>query len=193
MKKLIIAALFACLAATSCSETEKSPLEEAVSQYVLTTAGNPEWKFKLKSIEVIDSTTFATEFDRRITVFNTRINQNTMLYNNYLKENKKNNATRKRDEILKDREILTRLYMARDEMGDAIDEIAYYDYKFSAAVSSGRQTVPFDDCFVAVTPDNEVLCFTRDPKDLHKSTGKVIPGYLEILGRETKGQTTDTE
>ena len=69
-------------------------------------------------------------------------------------------------------------------MGDAVNEIAYYDYKFSAIVTSGRQYAEYDDCFVSVTPQNEVLCFTRDQKDLHKATGKVLPGYSEILGRE---------
>ena len=37
------------------------------------------------------------------------------------------------------------------------------------------------EAYAAITPDGKVLSVSTDVKDIHKSTGRAIPGYVDLF------------
>lgn len=141
-------------------------------------------KVKYSQFERIDSTTFAEEFDMRETGLKLKVSMEISLYNKYLKEKKVSNATAKYEQIVKAQDALDKLYDLKDGMEDRLDEIAYYDYRFSAEISTPQGTVPASGFLACITPELVVLNYTRNEKDLHKGCGAAIPGWSGIFSPE---------
>jgi len=176
MKRIAII-LFSVLA-ISCAK-QADPLEDAIGAYALQ---GQEGEFRLYSIEKIDSTTFRTEFERRENVFALKLREETKLYDKYKSQRKVKNAARHLESIYRTREVITGLDSLKTLMTDRLDEVAYYDYVFSGKSKAGDMVTEFKDAYAAVTPDLKVIAMTSDKKDLHKTGGRVIPGYVEMLG-----------
>lgn len=139
---------------------------------------------KIISVELIDSTTFATEFDRRIKMFQAKKDADEKLSVKYLAQGKKKNNALKAQDYVKDVMILASLDSLRNASENILGKVAYYDYKFSAVAKGPDSSMEFRDAYAAVTPDFKVIGMTADLKDLHKGLGKVIPGYLAIVKGE---------
>lgn len=179
MKKILFAAVAAALLC-SCAQQTLTPVQEAVkNEAVKTLTGDVS--FKYTDFQLLDSTTFATEIDRRIDVFNTKISQNLKYLEKYMNEGKRKNAQAKFAEIQKDKRILGELMAIKEQMGEDAEAVAYYDYSFSGEAKADGKKILFENCFVTVTPDNKVLTMANSCEDIHKGTGVVIPGYRELL------------
>ena len=64
----------------------------------------------------MDSTIFLTEFNRRISVFEMRIEQNKKFHDDYYRRGLKKNAAIKYDEIHRDYEILDTLQIVKQRI-----------------------------------------------------------------------------
>ena len=157
------------------------PVGELIADELMEGTTEP-YEFVFKHLERIDSTTYATEFARRIDVYGIQIDQNIARFEKFVKEGKKKNALKASEELKRGQKILGELEAMRQLMGDDTLRVAYYDYEFSgeARLPKGRKKV-FEKGYATVTPEGRVLTLAGDPKDLHKATGLVIPGYKELL------------
>lgn len=180
MKQLLMLAL-AALMVCACGNKFNGPVADAISAEVMKGVNEP-YKFRFQSLTLLDSTTFATEFARRINVYEIQLDQNAARVEKYTKQGMHQNAAKVFQEYKRGQKILGELEAMREQMGDDTLKIAYYDYSFSgvARLSKGRKKV-FELGYAAVTPDNRVLSVAGDPKSIHKATGLAIPGYQELL------------
>lgn len=183
MKKSIFI-LASLLMVAACGTKTADPVHEAIKAEI---SGNMPQKFtdvKIYTVEKIDSTTFRQELDRRKTLFETRRAADEKLILKYNSEGKQKNAALKTESYKKDVFILRDLDSLEVSLADILDDVAYYDYVFSAQASGPDGKMEFRDSYAAITPDMQVIGLTAQKKDLHKGLGKVIPGYLEIVKGE---------
>ena len=194
MKRIGIIILATSVIICSCSRQEKpqTSLEKAIEKGLVESLCRPA-KCSIIEIEKLDSTIFLTEFNRRTSVFEMRIEQNKKFHDDYYRRGLKKNAAIKYDEIHRDYEILDTLQIVKQRMGDSLYMIAYYDYRVKAEVLAGRKlgrivrkiirrkAQILDDVYFAITPDNKVISVNTDYNKLHQATGLVIPGYSEII------------
>ena len=153
-----------------------------------------DYSFEFSSFEVIDSTTMATEIDKRIDAFSAILRQNYNLYNGYVQAGKKKNAAKKEEAILLDTEMLKMLQEYKADNADTIDDIAYYVYRFACEGKSQDAIYRYKEAYAAITPDNRVIGVSTDLKNLLRSTGKVIPGYSDIISgdpEEDEGEVAE--
>ena len=180
--KSIAKVLLLCVLAVGCAKTP-DPLQEALGAYILQgQAGS----FELYRIETIDSTTFRTEFERRQNVLHRKMEEESMLYGSYTMQRMPKNAARHLEAIQRTEVIMKGLDSLRTVLEDRMDEIAYYDYVFSAQSVIGEETTNYLNAYASMTPALEVIALTSDRRDLHKSGGRAIPGYLQMLGRDSE-------
>jgi len=188
MHKLIFFAASLLLLA-SCGGKTVDPVHEAIKGEIL---GNMDQQFSdvsINRVEKIDSTTFRTELDRRKKTFATKRDADSDFLIKYMSEGKRRNAELKSESYRKDLIILQGLDSLEVALADILDDIAYYDYRFSAEAKGQDVTMQFRDAYISITPDGRVISMTAERRDLHKGAGRVIPGYLELL----KGAGEDDE
>ena len=180
MKKLVLAAL-AALSVCACATRTADPVHEAITHEIIDNMDKGFTEVRINHVELIDSTTFATEFERRIKLFEAKRDADSKLSVKYLAEGKKKNSALKASSYVNDIMILVSLDSLRKASSDILEKVAYYDYKFSAVAKGPDSSMEFKDAYAAVTPDFKVIGMTAALKDLHKGLGRVIPGYLEIV------------
>lgn len=163
----------------ACSGKQDNPVEAAIAAKA--TESMTDASFKLYTLELIDSTTIGVELDRRIETLNLRLKQNYTLEEKYRKEGKRLNAEKKLQDIENDRENITKAYALRESLAGSLNDVAYYDYKFSGQAKSKEAVMNYKDAYATVTPDFKVLTLSARQEDLHKGTGAAIPGYKEIF------------
>lgn len=179
-KALILTSL--CLLAFSCKK-EPDPLQEVLGAYILQ---GQEGTFRLYSIEKIDSTSFRTEFERRQNVFDLKLREETRLYESYTQQRKPKNAARHMQAIQRTRAVIKGLDSLRTVLEGRMDEIAYYDYAFSGRADTDDTVIELQQAYASITPALEVITLSSERKDLHKAGGRAIPGYLQMLGRDSE-------
>ena len=174
--------MFAALLAAmvSCAPKQADPVEQALINKIKEVAAE-EGTVKVYSLEKVDSTTFRTELERKFKIYNLKVEQNTKFYETYVKEGKPKNAELKSKAIAKDQAILKGLETIQTSIEAQLDNVAYYDYKFSASANFKTSKATYNDYFFAVTPDGTVLGISSDQNAIHKGTSSVIPGYKELL------------
>ena len=184
MKLYRLAGICLCAAALVASSGRGkpvlSPQQQAVVEYLAKDIEG-ECSFEFSSFEVTDSTTMATEIDRRVEAFSSLLRQKYIMYNNYVPAGKKRNAARKEEAILLDTEMLKMLQQYKVDNAGTIDDIAYYVYRFACEGKSEGAIYRYKEAYAAITPDNNVIGVSTDLKYLLRSTGKVIPGYTDLL------------
>ncbi|MBQ7640670.1 MAG: hypothetical protein IJS91_06765 [Bacteroidales bacterium] len=179
--KRTLTLLLATLVLAACgSKFDKNPIAQALTAHIL--ASNPAGcQFMLTDLKLVDSTTFATEFDRREEVFKRQIEKNEELYVRYKTDGQPKNAALKLQAMKNGVRILMGIDSLRRSMEANLSQTAYYDYRFSGHLTKGRQSADYDGWWFTLTPSGEVLVVVSDRKDLHKTGGKAIPGYLDLL------------
>jgi hypothetical protein len=168
-----------CILAPGCREQEPDPFQEALGAFLLQ---EQEGSFQLFRIEKIDSTTFRTEFERRQHVLQRKMEEETVLYGTYTMERMPKNAQRHWEAIKTTEKALKGLDSLRTAMEGRLDEIAYYDYTFSGQTVVGDETTNYLGTYTSMTPALEVIALSSERRDLHKSGGRAIPGYVQLLG-----------
>ena len=186
MKRTILL-LTAALVLTACGggKFAGDPVAEALTSHILSLY--PEgYQFQLTDLQKVDSTTYATEFDRREDIFKRQVTKNEELYVRFRTDGQPKNAQLKLQAMKNGVRILMGLDSLRRTMEADLEKTAYYDYRFSGHLTKGRQSLDYDGWWFTITPAGEVLVVVRDQKDLHKSGGLAIPGYRELLKGESE-------
>lgn len=179
MKRLTLLFL-AVLAVSACGQKASNPIADAIVAEMTKDIDQP-FDIRVSNLQLLDSTNFATEFQRRISIYDIRLNQNTERLEKYIRQGMKKNASLMYDELKKDTKIFNELNAMKEMMGDDTLRVAYYDYSFTYGGKIGNNKLPDKQAFATVTPDGKVLTYAADRRDIHKATGLVIPGYKELL------------
>ena len=185
MKKAMI--LAAALVMTACGQKTADPVQDAIELYIFDKMPELYTEVSFNTLEKVDSTTFREEFDHRKKAFEARRASDEKFILKYTGEGKPKNAALKTESYKNTLRIIEGLDSLELASSSILDEIAYYDYKFSATAKGPDGRMDFEDAYACVTPDHRVMAMTSNLKDLHKSLGRVIPGYLEIV----KGEEED--
>lgn len=180
MKRLyiILAALGLCAAA--CTQAPKDPFQTALENEIIARTGEGV-KVKIDIFERIDSTTFGEELAYRQEVLNLRRSQNEKLFKKYVNERKPNSAAAKRNAINHDNEVIEGLARMNETLAPILGDIAYYDYHFSGKAWTKDAQSTYQDFYATITPEGKVMSIDNSRKTLHKTLGRVIPGYLELV------------
>ena len=182
MKKAII--LTAALVLVSCGQKKADPVKDAVTRYIIENSSQVVTEVRFNTLEKVDSTTFRQEFDHRKKAFEARRASDEKFVIKYRNEGKQKNAALKTESFMNTLRIIARLDSLEKASTAILDEVAYYDYKFSGQARGESGNTDFVDTYVTITPSFKVMSMTSNPKDLHKSLGRVIPGYLEAVEGE---------
>ena len=182
MKKFLTAIAAAAMM-LSCSGSQPDPVAQALEEAVKLSISEP-CKFRLYTLELTDSTTFRTEFERRAKVFEVKSKREGELYARYVTEGKPKNAAVHMEAMTKANRNHSSLDSLMNSMASRLDDIAYYDYKFSGKAYGDSGEVEYRDSWFTITPAGKVLAITHDKKELHKNAGRAIPGYMEIFRLE---------
>lgn len=192
MKKTVLIAT-AALVLASCGQKKSDPVKDAITQYVSTNVSEDYTKFSFNTIEKIDSTTFREEFEHRKKAFEARRASDEKFILKYTQEGKQKNAILKTESFRNTLRIISGLDSLENVSSAILDDVAYYDYKFSGVATGSGARLDFTDAYVTVTPDYQILSMTTNQKDLHKSTGRVIPGYLDVVKGEDEESSDEVE
>jgi hypothetical protein len=179
MKRFIVMACMV-LAMAACTQKEMDPVSQAIVDEMMKDVDQP-YDIQITDLKLLDSTSFAVEFARRIGIYDTRLDQNTARMEKYMREGKKKNASLMFESLQKDTKIYNELNVMKEMMGDDTLKTAYYDYSYSYSGKVGDTRIQPKQAYATVTPDGRVLTFAADRNDIHKATGLVIPGYKELL------------
>ena len=180
MKKFILFSALLPLV-VACGGRVSDPVHEAIKGEIM---GNMSQEFSdvtINFVEKIDSTTFRQELDRRRKTFVLKRDADSELLLKYMAEGKKRNATLKSDSYRQDLVILQGIDSLEAVHAAILDDIAYYDYRFSADAKGQGLKMQFRNAYISITPDGRVISMTAERRDLHKGAGRVIPGYLELV------------
>ena len=180
MKRFIVLACVVLAMAACTQKKEMDPVSQAIVDEMMKDVDLP-YDIQITDLKLLDSTTFAVEFERRIGIYDTRLDQNSARMEKYMREGKKKNASLMFEALQKDTKIYNELNAMKEMMGDDTLNIAYYDYSYTYSGKVGESRIAPKQAFATVTPDYRVLTFAADRKDIHKATGLVIPGYKELL------------
>ena len=180
MKRIIVLACVGLALASCTQKKEMDPVSQAIVAEMMKDVEQP-YDIQITDLKLLDSTTFAVEFERRIGIYDTRLDQNTARMEKYMREGKKKNASLMFEALQKDTKIYNELNAMKEMMADDTLNTAYYDYSYTYSGKVGDTRIAPKQAFATVTPDYRVLTYVSDQRDLHKATGLVIPGYKELL------------
>ena len=183
MKKFSVLALVAVVAAVCACKEEKvvDPFQEALTAELQKQFIEDFVSVEFQLFEKIDSSTYNDELLRRKKVFEVKAEQDEILYNKYVGEKKPKNASIQHEKVLKDRTVLVKLDSLAESFGSHAEDIAFYDFHFSVLAKGKSAVMKLDDAYACITPSYEVVGLTTDQRDIHKATGKAVPGYLDII------------
>lgn len=183
---LILAAAASLLTACFGGKAKVDPFQASIEAKVNELTGGNS-KVTITEFERVDSTTFGEELAHRRTVFTQRQNQNQKLHDEYKASGMSKNARKKKFELSQDSRVLKGLDRIEENIKDIMNDIAYYDCRFSGnAVAEDGTLTEFKDNYAAISPEGVVLSVNHTQKGLHKALGHVLPGYKDLLKRNPK-------
>lgn len=184
MKKIVFALLL-FLALVSCGNKSGSddPVQASLKAFLFEKYPDFE-NISFDTIEAVDTAYFNDELIRREKLFALRMTQDDALYKKFVQEGKQKNAQLRYDNLLQDIRIKNGLDSIRASMGDSVNDIAFIIFQFSGSAVGGDKTTYFKETLAALTPDNEVINIAPKLNELFKATGRVIPGYRQLLKNE---------
>jgi len=165
----------------SCAGQQTDPVEEALRQEICFNMPQAFNNVSFATIELVDSTTFGQELDKRVKLFELKAKVEAEYAESYLAQGKRKNAEVKTESVKYCQEVLAALDSLRGALGSRIDDVAYYDYVFSARAAGKDGNMEFNQSWASITPSYEVIGLASKQADVHKGLGKVIPGYLDIV------------
>ena len=175
----------AVLVLAGCHPRPVDPVEQALRDKITEVMKGDVTRIVLTNIQCIDSTTWREELERRTHVFELRYQQNENYYWEYRSKGLQKNAANKYADMEKDKRVLDGLAAIGRELADSLDCVAYYDYSFGV-MATGRETqLSHPVAYATITPYGEVFSMSSDQRELHKSTGHLLPGYVDLVSSET--------
>lgn len=179
----------AALSMISCDGNKvEDPALTAIKARVAASVGEGA-SVRINSFEKVDSVTYGQELEYRKNLFERKLEKTQELYDKYVGKHMVNNAKKKAEEIAMTRQIIEGLRTVEDNIKDSIDVVAYYDYKFSGSASNKVSEIQFDEYYASVSTSGEVLYLQGSQRGLHRTNGRILPGYMEIL----KGESEEAE
>lgn len=170
----------------SCGQKTTDPVEEAIVKEITENLQEGFTTVKIYNYELVDSTTFRQEFEHRKKAFEARRQSDEKFLLQYSREGKRQNAAIKQKSYIKTLSIIDGLDSLEMASSAILDDVAYYDYMFNGMAKGPDSSMEFTDTYVTITPDGRVMSMTSNKKDLHKSLGRVIPGYMDIVQGESE-------
>lgn len=170
------------------TDPAQAALEKKIKEQVGEDAGINIFLF-----EKIDSTTFAEELADRKEAFNYKLEQDSRFLIEYSTKGLKRNAAKKTLAVRTDHRILAALDSIATVIEPYAAEVAYYDYHFSGKAVSKSGDTEFKDYYSCITPSGEVMCISPSSKGLHKSMGRILPGYSELFAGSSEDEGTTPE
>lgn len=183
MKRTAILAAALVMLAACAQNRATDPVETAIKTKIAESV-SPDAVIRIDRLEKVDSTTFGSELEHRIKVFTLRHDQNEKYYFQYNSEGRPNSAAEKKEAMKKDALVLEGLDKIGERMADSLSLVAYYDYKFSGSAETKTERTVFQDYYASITSDGQVMSISSSTKGLHKSLGRVIPGYTGLIGKD---------
>ena len=188
MKRIFL--LSAALAAlVSCGQKVQDPVKDAIVKEITENMEEGFTNVRIYNYELVDSTSFREEFEHRKKAFEARKQSDEKFLLQYSVEGKRQNAAIKQASYIRTIGIISALDSLEAASSAILDDVAYYDYKFNGMAKGPDSSMEFTDTYVTITPDGRVMSMTSNRKDLHKSLGRVIPGYMDVV----KGESEDSE
>lgn len=181
MKKIVfVLSLFLALVSCGNKSGSDDPVEASLKAFLV--EKYPEFEsISFDAVEAVDTAYFDDELIRREKLFALRMKQDDALYKKFVQEGKQKNAQLRYDNLLQDIRIKNGLDSIRASMGDSVNDIAFIIFQFSGSAVGGDKTTYFKKTLAAVTPDYEVINIAPKRNELLKATGRVIPGYRQLL------------
>ena len=181
MKKILTILSLSILLVSCGGKAEKAgPVQTALREFIL--ERYPELdKVTFETIEETKTVTFDEEILRREKLFALRMKQDDGLYKKFVQEGKQKNAQLRYDSLLQDIRIKNGIDSIRVKMGDGVNDVAFTVYTFTAKAEGKDKVLNFRENLAAVTPDYTVVNLAPKSSELYKATGRVIPGYRELL------------
>lgn len=181
MKKFLFVLPFSLIILSCGSKTvEEDSVQKALEEFLI--EKYPEFeKISFDTVEAIDSSSFDDELIRREKLFSLRMKQDDALYKKFVQEGKQKNAQLRYDNFVQDIRIKNGLDSIRAVLGNNVNDVAFIIYKFTGSAEGGNKTTYFKETLAAVTPDYEVINIAPKQNELFKATGRVIPGYRQLL------------
>lgn len=183
MKRLFYAIVAAAVLASCAPKQPADPFQAALVSEIRAQVGS-DAKVAFEMFERVDSTTFGEELTYRRGIFDLRRAQNEKLFKKYKAAGQPNSAAAKRNAINHDDEVIAGLAQMSESLAGILGDVAYYDYHFTCKVKAGNAKAEYRDYYATITPDCKVMSVENSQKTLHKSLGRVIPGYLELVKSE---------
>ena len=165
-----------------------SPEEQAVRAWLLARVaesrpGDDAGKTVLtfESFRCIDTVTFAEEVFTRRRIQEVKMEKELEFRADYRSRGMRTNARRKDSSIAHCRAVIEGLdSIALSRMAQK-DSVLYRDFYVVGTAETGSSVLRFDPVYVCIGADGQVAASSGNRPDLHKTMGKSIPGYLEML------------
>ena len=178
--KRLMAIISALVLLLGCGGTG-SDFESALKAKIAEQTGDPGARVRIFKMEQTGQGTLGEELQRRKDVFQLQMKQNGRLYEVYMSKGKPRNAMLKLEAIDKAQRVLRQLDSLEEEYVDVLDSVIFYDYRFSGEAVTKDSRFDLSEAYASITPDGKVLSVSTDVKDIHKSTGRAIPGYVDLF------------
>lgn len=169
-----------------------NPAQAALEKKIKEQVGD-DAEINIFLFEKTDSTTFAEELADRQEAFKYKLEQDSRFLLEYSTKGLKKNAAKKTLAVRTDHRILAALDSIAAVIEPYAAEVAYYDYHFSGKAVSESGNTEFKDYYSCITPSGEVMCISPSLKGLHKSMGRILPGYSDLFAgtSEDEGSTQE--
>lgn len=173
-----------------CSHNETSSVERAIAKAATETIVGSKRDLKsedvvvtFKSITQIDSSTVSDEIERRRDIFQLKMERQSILESRYTEKKMKTNARRQHVRMEQSAKIIAGLDSIAFILDPRRNEILHRTYLIEGQAETPKEIISLDGFYVVLTSDEEVVAFTKDKKSLYRGTGRLIPGYMEMLSR----------
>ena len=185
IKSYILAAFFTVLALAGCARKPRNPIVEALVTAVVWASGADEDRVYITKLEQLRKVTVGEELDYRISLFEYKLKRDTGHYLYYKESNMPRNAARFAAWVAQDNRILASLDSLRMNLDDGTAaRVAFYEFKFSAKAESPDYVFNIKDWHFIITPRYKILAMKQNGTGIRRGMGKLIPGYMTVLGHE---------
>ena len=181
-RKIIKSALFAAaIAAAGCSTGPLSPEQQAIVDAIQQNNRQVE-NITFSLLEKIDSASLGEELDRRINLFETKIEVETGFIRKYSKKGMPANRQKHVQGRKQAQSILKAVKELAESLEDSRDSIIYRTYIFSCKGNfTDGAKFRCEKEYINITSDGKA--YNMSPEDeRHMNMGFTIPGYSDLLG-----------
>lgn len=167
-----------------------APERAAATRWLTEQAGGDGAKVKIdfERFRCIDSTTLTDEISRRRELQETKAAKELSFRDDYRRRGLRTNAARKDSSIAHCRAVIAGLDSIAFARAAQADSVLFREYEVIGTAATRYDVKRFDPIFLCIAPDGTVVSSSGNLPDIHKATGKAIPGYMELLdGLKARG------